>query len=63
MTNPDEIITAITQAPTTTAALEIMGTVRSRAAVLAVADQLYVDDPEGHTTAWLRRAIVKEARA
>lgn len=60
--NADDILTAITEAPTNEAALDIMRGVHSRALLLAVADQLYID-PIAHTSAWLRETIVMVARS
>jgi hypothetical protein len=60
---PDDVITAITKAATEDDALAVMDGIRSRALLLAVADQLYIDDPNGHGNPWLRNAIVKEARS
>lgn len=59
---PDDIITQVTEAPAAEAALAVMRDVRSRAVLLAVADLLYID-AGGHASAWLRKAIVAEARA
>ena len=60
--SPDDIITQITQAPTSAHALAIASGVRSRKLLLAVADLLYIE-ADSKTTDWLRKAIVKEARA
>jgi hypothetical protein len=61
--SPDDIVTMVTDAPTESQACTVVDSVRSRAALLAVADLLYVDYPEGHTDNWLRAAIVREARS
>ena len=58
---PDMIITAITEAPTTADALNLIATY-SRGVILATADQLYVD-AAGHGMAWVRHHVVTEARA
>ena len=58
----DDIITAVTQAATHAEAEAIMRDVHSRALLLATADQLYID-VDGHASAWVRKAIVAEARA
>jgi hypothetical protein len=57
----DDIITAITQAPTEEAALMILADV-PRAMLVVVADQLYID-PHGRSSAVVRRAIAQEARS
>lgn len=56
----DDVITQITEAPTEASALTIMR-MQSRAMVLAVADQLYID-PDA-SLAVIRREIVQEARS
>lgn len=58
----DEVITEVTEVPGHTEASQVMRAIRSRQLLLAVADQLYID-PEGHSSDWLRKAIVTEARA
>jgi hypothetical protein len=60
--SPDDIITKVTEASTAVEALAIMQDV-PRSLLLAVADQLFIDDPDGHGSPWLRKAIVEEARA
>jgi hypothetical protein len=57
----DQIITAITKAPTKLAAYRVLDTV-SRKDLLVVADQLYID-AFGRSTATIRTAVIKEARA
>jgi hypothetical protein len=57
----DDIITQVTQAPTAAAALAVVAGVHSRQLLLAAADLLYID-AAGHASAWLRKAIVAEAR-
>ena len=61
MTTPDTIITAITEAPTTAGALDLIATY-SRGVILATADQLYIE-AAGHGMAWVRHHVVTEARA
>ena len=58
----DDIITAVTEATTDAYAQQVIATVRSRAMLLSVADQLYIEDPAAHKSPWLRKAIVREAR-
>jgi hypothetical protein len=62
MSTADDIITRVTSAPTEADAEDIVAGVRSRALLLAVADLLYID-ADGHGTAWVRQAIVTEARS
>ena len=57
----DDIITQVTEAPTTADAVRIMRML-SRPQVLAVADQLYVEDG-GASLAVIRRECVTEARS
>jgi hypothetical protein len=57
----DDVITAITEAPTRKDAKAILAGV-PRATLLAVADLLYID-PCGHGLPCLRAAIVCEARS
>lgn len=59
--SPDDVITQVTRAPSDAAAVDIMR-MQSRAMVLAVADQLYVES-DGHSLATVRRDIVREARS
>jgi hypothetical protein len=59
----DDLITLVTEAPTADAALDIALAVTTRAVLLAAADTLYIDDPEGHSSMTLRRSIVRVARA
>lgn len=63
MDNPNSILGLVATAGTDDGAHGIMATVRSRATVLAVADLAWVPYPEAHSTQWLRKAIVREARA
>jgi hypothetical protein len=64
MSTPPEsrLLDAVTTAGDAGKALEILDAVRSRATLRAVADLLYID-PSWHSYAWLKREIVKEARA
>ena len=57
----DDIITWITEASNDAEALIILRAV-NREGLNKVADQLYIDCV-GQSVAWLRRAIVKEARS
>lgn len=57
----DIVIEHVTGARTDAAALAVVSKYPPRV-LRAVADQLYID-PEGHGAAWLRKAIVAEARA
>jgi hypothetical protein len=59
---PDGYVTAITEAATDAHALVILADVKSRATLEAIADLVFVD-PAGHGSAWLRKAIVAEARS
>lgn len=58
----DDIITRVTGAPAHADALLIIDAVRSRALLVAVADLLYIGQPENHSSRWLRAAIIAEAR-
>ena len=57
----DDIITRIMQAPDETAALAALDGV-PRSMLMTLADQLYID-AQGRSSAVVRRAIAKEARA
>lgn len=59
--SPDTVITHITEASTDDKALAIVRKYPPRM-IRLVADQLHID-PEGHGVAWLRMAIVVEARS
>lgn len=59
--NVDDVITAITDAPTAEKALEIMAGIPAPM-VRTVADQLHID-PAGHGIPWLCDAIVGEAKS
>jgi hypothetical protein len=61
MSAADDVITRITEADSEEAAYTIMLSVPVRI-VMQVADQLYVQT-EGRGTNWIRRAVVREARA
>jgi hypothetical protein len=61
-TTADDIITAITAAPTAAVAQSVMALVTSRTLILAIADQLYIE-VDGCASGTLRKEIVKEARA
>ena len=58
----DEIITRVTQAPAQADAETVINAVRSRAMLAEVADLLHID-AAGHAPAWIRTAIVTEARS
>lgn len=58
----DDIITKVTQAATEADALAVVADVHSRQLLLAAADLLYIE-VDGHASAWVRKAIVREARA
>lgn len=57
----DDVITAVTTAATDADAEQVMAGL-SHGLLLAVADLLYIDNPEIHGPPWLRREIVAEAR-
>jgi hypothetical protein len=57
----DDIITRVTQAPDEAAALSALDGV-PRSMLMTLADQLYID-AQGRSSAVVRRAIAKEARA
>jgi hypothetical protein len=57
----DDLITALTEAPTEAAA-RTAADAAPAAALYAAADTLYVDS-YGHGRAWLRSAVTREARA
>jgi hypothetical protein len=59
--SPDTVITHVTQARTDEKALAIARKYPPRI-IRLVADQLHID-PDGHGVAWLRQAIVREARS
>ena len=59
--SPDTVITHLTQARTGDAALAIARKYPPKM-IRLVADQLHID-PDGHGVAWLRRAVVAEARS
>jgi len=54
---------AVAGAPTDDAAMSLITTERSRVVIIEVANLCWIGYPEGHTTEWLRKAIVEEARA
>jgi hypothetical protein len=58
----DDLITAVTEAATERDAQRIANGVHSRTLLLATADLLYID-AAGHSSGWLRKAIVREARS
>jgi hypothetical protein len=58
----DDLVTEVTDAPTPRQARAIMASVRSRNALEAMADQLYIEYV-GVGSDTLRAAIVAEARA
>jgi hypothetical protein len=59
----DIILDQVAHAATDDSAAGIMDGVRDRATVLAMADLAWVPYPEAHSTQWLRKRIVAEARA
>lgn len=61
MSHADTLITHVTQASTTERA-EAIARQYKPTVIRQAADLLFID-PEGHGVAWLRRAIVAEARA
>jgi hypothetical protein len=62
MNSADEIITAVTEAPTYDDALRAIVTVRERHLLVETADQLHLEH-EGRTSNTLRLPITEEARA
>jgi hypothetical protein len=58
---PDDVVTALTRAPSRADAVRVMNGV-GPALAQQVADLLYVEY-EGHGTPWVRRECVNEARA
>lgn len=59
--SPDDIVTTVTEATDREAAEKIINNV-PRTMLMRVADLLYIE-ADGHGLAWLRKAIVSEARA
>ena len=61
MAAEDRMMTRVVEAPTTDAAMKIIAQVKPT--VVKAMYDLQGYDPEGHGIAWLRREVVREARA